>query len=248
MNETNTYTPYEQKYMEVIDKLKNTFLKKNHDYGSSVKKNYDKFESYSKNEGLKYVFGRIAEKYDRLENLIYGDHMNQVIDEPIEDTLLDMANYAILASISFNQHKGTVVNHDNFVWGINTNKEKLTLSELIDKYQSSPFLYVKRLDDNTFEKLPSNANFLKLYTQKEVNENELVIGEFYVQVPDGYVSFYYLMEMIHSLIDPNYKLTDENFIARQSKLIEKETEKKDSNLSQRFKQERLIPDKPFYGD
>lgn len=98
------YTPYEQKYMEVIDKLKNTFLKKNHDYGSSVKKNYDKFESYGKNEGLKYVFGRIAEKHDRLENLIYGDHTNQVTDEPIEDTLLDMANYAILAAVSIQEH------------------------------------------------------------------------------------------------------------------------------------------------
>ena len=104
MNETNTYTPYEQKYMEVIEKLKNTFLKKNHDYGSSVKKNYDKFETYGKNEGLKYVFGRIAEKHDRLENLIYGNHTNQVTDEPIEDTLLDMANYAILAAVSVQEH------------------------------------------------------------------------------------------------------------------------------------------------
>ena len=39
------FTPYEAKYMAVMEKLKNTFLKKNHDYGSSVKKNYDKFET-----------------------------------------------------------------------------------------------------------------------------------------------------------------------------------------------------------
>lgn len=104
-DETNIYSPYEQKYMEVIEKLKNTFLKKNNDYGSSVKKNYDKFETYGKNEGLKYVFGRIAEKHDRLENLIYGNHTNQVTDEPIEDTLLDMANYAILAAVSVQEHK-----------------------------------------------------------------------------------------------------------------------------------------------
>lgn len=104
-DDVNIYSPYEQKYMEVIEKLKKTFLKKNHDYGSSVKKNYDKFESYGKNEGLKYVFGRIAEKHDRLENLIYGNHANQVTDEPIEDTLLDMANYAILAAVSVQEHK-----------------------------------------------------------------------------------------------------------------------------------------------
>ena len=120
MNETNAiYTPYEQKYMDVINKLKETFLKKNHDYGSSVKKNYDKFEAYGKNEGLKYVFGRIAEKHDRLENLIYGDHANQVTDESIEDTLLDMANYAILAAVSIQEHK--------------TNPQSPNLRELIEK-------------------------------------------------------------------------------------------------------------------
>ena len=117
--ETSTYTPYEQKYMEVIEILKKTFLQKNHDYGSSVRKNYNKFEAYGKNEGLKYVFGRIAEKYDRLENLIYGAHPNQVTDESIEDTLLDMANYAILAVVSIQEHK--------------TNPQSPNLRELIEK-------------------------------------------------------------------------------------------------------------------
>lgn len=128
MNETNAlYTPYEQKYMDVINKLKVTFLKKNHDYGSSVKKNYDKFEAYGKNEGLKYVFGRIAEKHDRLENLIYGDHTNQVTDESVEDTLLDMANYAILAAVSIQEHK------TNSVQEHKTNPQSPNLRELIEK-------------------------------------------------------------------------------------------------------------------
>ena len=128
MNETNAlYTPYEQKYMDVINKLKETFLKKNHDYGSSVKKNYDKFEAYGKNEGLKYVFGRIAEKHDRLESLIYGAHTNQVTDESVEDTLLDMANYAILAAVSIQEHK------TNSVQEHKTNPQSPNLMELIEK-------------------------------------------------------------------------------------------------------------------
>lgn len=94
---------YEKMYLSKIKSIVNTFIKKNHDYGSSVRKNYDKFETYGKNEGLKYVFGRIAEKYDRLENLIYGEHNNHV-NESITDTLIDMANYAILAAVSFDEH------------------------------------------------------------------------------------------------------------------------------------------------
>lgn len=125
--ETSTYTPYEQKYMDVIEILKKTFLKKNHDYGSSVRKNYDKFEAYGKNEGLKYVFGRIAEKYDRLENLIYGKDSNQVIDESIEDSLLDMANYAILAAVSIQEHK------TNSVQEHKANPQSPSLAELIKK-------------------------------------------------------------------------------------------------------------------
>lgn len=94
---------YEKMYLSKIKSIVNTFIKKNHDYGSSVRKNYDKFETYGKNEGLKYVFGRIAEKYDRLENLIYREHNNHV-NESITDTLIDMANYAILAAVSFDEH------------------------------------------------------------------------------------------------------------------------------------------------
>ena len=145
MNETNAlYTPYEQKYMDVINKLKETFLKKNHDYGSSVKKNYDKFEAYGKNEGLKYVFGRIAEKHDRLENLIYGAHTNQVTDESVEDTLLDMANYAILAAVSIQEHK------TNSVQEHKANPQSPSLAELIKKYYPDDFKQITLKPDSPY--------------------------------------------------------------------------------------------------
>lgn len=145
MNETNAiYTPYEQKYMDVINNLKETFLKKNHDYGSSVKKNYDKFEAYGKNEGLKYVFGRIAEKHDRLENLIYGDHTNQVTDESVEDTLLDMANYAILAAVSIQEHK------TNSVQEHKANPQSPSLAELIKKYYPDDFKQITLKPDSPY--------------------------------------------------------------------------------------------------
>ena len=145
MNETNAlYTPYEQKYMDIINKLKETFLKKNHDYGSSVKKNYDKFEAYGKNEGLKYVFGRIAEKHDRLENLIYGAHTNQVTDESVEDTLLDMANYAILAAVSIQEHK------TNSVQEHKANPQSPSLAELIKKYYPDDFKQITLKPDSPY--------------------------------------------------------------------------------------------------
>ena len=134
----------EEAYKRLINKLKETFLKKNHDYGSSVKKNYDKFEAYGKNEGLKYVFGRIAEKHDRLENLIYGAHTNQVTDESVEDTLLDMANYAILAAVSIQEHK------TNSVQEHKANPQSPSLAELIKKYYPDDFKQITLKPDSPY--------------------------------------------------------------------------------------------------
>lgn len=106
---------YEIQYLSKIKSIVNTFIKKNHDYGSAVKQNYDNFESYGENEGLKYVFGRIAEKFHRLENLIYGKHDAKVKDESISDTLIDMANYAILAAVSFDEHHKLNCNIDDLM-------------------------------------------------------------------------------------------------------------------------------------
>ena len=97
-------TPYQEAYLKIIDNLKSTFLKKDADYGSAVKNNYDQFESYGYKEGLKYVLGRISEKYHRLLNLTYSNEQPKV-NESIQDTLLDLANYSILALISYNEHQ-----------------------------------------------------------------------------------------------------------------------------------------------
>lgn len=76
-------------FMKYTDKMKDLYLKKNHDYGDSVSKTFDEY-------GLTSFLVRMDDKMNRIKTL------NKIQDaavrgEKIEDTLLDLANYAILA-------------------------------------------------------------------------------------------------------------------------------------------------------
>ena len=64
------------------------FKKKNHDYGNS-------FEESLNEEGLAASRIRIGDKWRRFKTLSKGEKA-QVNDESLRDTLLYMANYAIM--------------------------------------------------------------------------------------------------------------------------------------------------------
>lgn len=65
-----------------------TYINKNNDYGDSFGKIY-------KELGIVSAVTRIGDKYNRLVNLAKGSEQ-EVKDESIIDTLLDMANYCLM--------------------------------------------------------------------------------------------------------------------------------------------------------
>lgn len=78
----------EKLHQELLDYMHNLYITKNHDYGNSVHDTYEKY-------GLTSFLVRIEDKLNRARTLSKNDA--KVNDEKIEDTLMDMANYAILA-------------------------------------------------------------------------------------------------------------------------------------------------------
>lgn len=74
-------------FKEIVKGMISTYIRKNHDYGNSFDKSLDKF-------GLVASVVRIGDKMNRIESLVQKKAMVQ--DESIRDTLLDMANYAIM--------------------------------------------------------------------------------------------------------------------------------------------------------
>lgn len=78
-------------FQKITEKMHQIYLKKNKDYGSSFDRQYDKY-------GMTSVLIRLSDKLNRLEQITKAGTI-EVKDESVDDTLLDLANYAILALI-----------------------------------------------------------------------------------------------------------------------------------------------------
>lgn len=76
-----------EKHTKVIEEIHEMFVKKNADYGNSFDKSLDEW-------GLIVSAMRIQEKLDRVKTSLKTDL--QVKDESVEDSFLDLANYAIM--------------------------------------------------------------------------------------------------------------------------------------------------------
>jgi hypothetical protein len=80
-----------QKHEEICKELNAIYEAKNKDYGDSFGKSYREY-------GLTMACIRLEDKLNRLKTL-NKNKTQQVKDESMEDTLLDLANYAIMTVI-----------------------------------------------------------------------------------------------------------------------------------------------------
>lgn len=90
-------TEDEYRHKKILDEMADTFSKKNSDYGNAFEEVLDDF-------GASYAVGRLKEKHKRLTQLVTSNKQ-EVDDESIEDTLLDMANYAVLTIMWLQKQK-----------------------------------------------------------------------------------------------------------------------------------------------
>lgn len=77
-----------QQFMDITTNMAKTYAAKNHDYGNSFGQSLDE-------EGLAASRIRMGDKWNRYKTLSKTNDI-EVKDESIEDTLLDLANYAIM--------------------------------------------------------------------------------------------------------------------------------------------------------
>ena len=84
-----------QKFKQVTEGMNNLYAKKNSDYG-------DSFGISIKKYGVIAGLTRISDKFNRLENLILTKDQ-KVNDESINDTLLDLASYAIMLHMELSE-------------------------------------------------------------------------------------------------------------------------------------------------
>lgn len=74
----------------IVEEMNHIYEKKNHDYGDSFNRSIDRW-------GLTAALTRMNDKLDRVDAL--KDKDIKVVDESLRDTLLDLANYAIMTAM-----------------------------------------------------------------------------------------------------------------------------------------------------
>lgn len=94
-----------EQHAEVCKKLNDIYMRKNSDYGDSFGETYRKL-------GIISAVTRLTDKYNRLVSLTTKNKSNQLVkDESITDTLMDMANYAIMTIIELNNQEKEMNKH-----------------------------------------------------------------------------------------------------------------------------------------
>ncbi|MGQ5708798.1 nucleotide modification associated domain-containing protein [Lactobacillus sp. PSON] len=87
----------ENPFKQYTDGLAKTLLAKNKDYGDSFTKSLDKF-------GMVASVVRLEDKFNRLDSLTASREQN-VKDESLADTFLDLAGYSILSYKYLKEHE-----------------------------------------------------------------------------------------------------------------------------------------------
>ena len=83
-------------HADVCKKLNDIYIKKNKDYGDSANDTFNKF-------GMTAYLVRMSDKLNRLISL--NNRKEKINYESIDDTLLDLANYSIMAYLSLKNKK-----------------------------------------------------------------------------------------------------------------------------------------------
>lgn len=84
-------------HKQLCEDIHNLYEKKNHDYGDSVNDTYKKF-------GIDAFLVRMYDKINRVYTLTRDKTESKVNDEKIEDTLQDLANYALIALVEMKEN------------------------------------------------------------------------------------------------------------------------------------------------
>ena len=95
-----------ERFYELLEEMKTTHNAKRHDYASTE----DVFANFRHCEiagipAWKGVAVRISDKFSRIMGFARKERL-EVKDESIKDTLVDMANYALIALILYEEDNG----------------------------------------------------------------------------------------------------------------------------------------------
>lgn len=85
------------KFKDITEEMNALYERKNHDYGNSFSETFRKL-------GIISAATRMLDKMNRIVSLVTKDQQ-KVNDESLRDTLIDIANYAVMTIIEIDKKK-----------------------------------------------------------------------------------------------------------------------------------------------
>lgn len=85
-------------FVKITEEMASLYERKNKDYG-------DAFANEVKLSGWGYATGLLGNKVGRIRNLLLRTKQPPEVKESVEDTLIDLANYAIMTLMEVRAHK-----------------------------------------------------------------------------------------------------------------------------------------------
>ena len=85
------------KFKDITEEMNALYERKNHDYGNSFSETFRKL-------GIISAATRMLDKMNRIASLVTKDQQ-KVNDESIRDTLIDIANYAVMTIMEIDKKK-----------------------------------------------------------------------------------------------------------------------------------------------
>lgn len=85
------------KFKDITDEMNALYERKNHDYGNSFSETFRKL-------GIISAATRMLDKMNRIVSLVTKDQQ-KVNDESLRDTLIDIANYAVMTIMEIDKKK-----------------------------------------------------------------------------------------------------------------------------------------------
>ena len=85
------------KFSDITEEMNALYERKNHDYGNSFSETFRKL-------GIISAATRMLDKMNRIVSLVTKDQQ-KVNDESLRDTLIDIANYAVMTIMEIDKKK-----------------------------------------------------------------------------------------------------------------------------------------------
>ena len=122
-------------HREIIENLNKIYRVKNKTYSDAASKNFDKY-------GLIYYLIKLSEKLDRLQSInllpeIDSKNMQVQTCESLNDTLMDIANYCIMAAIDLGFVTEKEIDNDTFIYSEDSKRNITAIDQAYEDDQKA---------------------------------------------------------------------------------------------------------------